>query len=51
MASHSSTAKDGSWDTENLSKGDTRARTFYKAGDYIYYCKIHPSMVAQLQVR
>ena len=25
--------------------------TFDKAGDYTYSCKIHPNMVARLQVR
>jgi plastocyanin len=50
-APHTATAKDGSWDTGNLSKGDTKTLTFDKAGDYSYYCKVHPTMVARLQVR
>ena len=50
-APHSATAKDGSWDTRILNKGDSKTFTFDKAGDYTYYCTVHPSMVARLQVR
>ncbi len=50
-APHTATAKDGGWGTGTLEKGDSRAITFDKPGDYLYYCKIHPSMVARLQVR
>ena len=50
-APHSATAKDGSWDTGILNKGESKALTFDKAGDYTYYCTVHPSMVARLQVR
>ncbi len=50
-APHSATARDGSWDTGILSKGESKALTFGKAGDYTYYCTVHPSMVARLQVR
>ena len=50
-APHSATAKDGSWDTGVFSKGESKTLTFDKAGDYSYYCTVHPSMVARLQVR
>ncbi len=50
-APHTATAKDGSWDTGILNQGQSKTITFDKAGDYTYYCKIHPSMVARLQVR
>jgi plastocyanin len=50
-APHSATAKDGSWDTGILNKGESKTITFDKPGDYTYYCKVHPSMVARLQVR
>ena len=50
-APHSATAKDGTWDTGILSKGESKTLTFDKAGDYTYYCTVHPSMVARLQVR
>lgn len=48
---HTATAKDGSWDTSLLNKGETKTLTFDNAGDYTYYCKVHPNMVARLQVR
>ena len=50
-APHSATAKDGSWDTGILNKGESKTITFAKPGDFTYYCKVHPSMVARLQVR
>ncbi len=50
-APHSATAKDGTWDTGILSKGESKTLTFDKAGDYSYYCTVHPSMVARLQVQ
>jgi plastocyanin len=48
---HTATAKDGSWDTGILNKGDTKTITFDKAGEYEYYCKVHPNMVARLTVQ
>jgi plastocyanin len=48
---HTATAKDGSWDTGILNKGDTKTITFDKAGEYEYYCKVHPNMVARLTVK
>lgn len=50
-APHSATAKDGSWTTGILNKGETKTITFDKPGDYAYYCTVHPNMVARLQVR
>ncbi len=50
-APHSATANDGSWDTGILNNSENRTLTFDKAGDYTYYCTVHPSMVARLQVR
>ncbi len=50
-APHSATAKDGSWNTGILNKGDSKTITFDNAGDFTYYCTVHPSMVARLQVR
>ena len=48
---HTATAKDGSWDTGILNKGDTKTITFDKAGEYEYYCKVHPNMVARLTIQ
>jgi plastocyanin len=48
---HTATAKDGSWDTGILNKGEKKAITFDKAGEFEYYCTVHPNMVARLTVR
>lgn len=48
---HTATAKDGSWDTGILNKGDEKAVTFDRAGEFEYYCKVHPNMIARLTVR
>src|SRR5581483_3230766 len=50
-APHNATARDGSWKTGNLSKGERDTLTFDGAGKYDYYCTIHPSMTAHLSVR
>jgi len=50
-APHTASAKDGTWDTGILNKGESKTLTLDKAGDYTYYCTVHPSMVARLQVR
>ena len=50
-APHTASAKDGDWDTGTLNKGQSSSITFPVAGDYTYYCKIHPSMVACLVVK
>lgn len=50
-APHTATAKDGSWDTGILNQGQSVTITFDKPGDYTYYCKVHPNMVARLTVR
>ena len=48
---HSATARDGSWDTGLLNKGESKSITFDKPGDYEYYCKVHPNQIARLTVR
>jgi plastocyanin len=50
-APHTASAKNGDWDTGTLNKGQSGSITFRVAGDYTYYCKIHPSMVARLVVK
>jgi len=47
---HTATAQDGSWDTGILNKGQSGTITFDKPGDYTYYCKVHPNMVARITV-
>jgi plastocyanin len=48
---HTASGKSGDWDTGTLNKGDSAAVTFRVAGDYTYYCTVHPSMVARLVVK
>lgn len=48
---HTASAKDGSWDTGIFNSGESKSITFDKAGDYEYYCKVHPAMIAHLTVR
>jgi len=48
---HTASAKDGSWDTGIFNGGESKSITFDKAGDYEYYCKVHPAMIAHLTVR
>lgn len=50
-APHNATARDGSWRTDTLSDGDSGSATFSRAGEYDYYCTIHPSMKAHLSVK
>mgnify|MGYP001572139171 CR=1 FL=1 len=50
-APHTATAKDGSWDTGIFNKGEKKAITFDEAGQYAYYCTVHPNMVARLTVQ
>ena len=50
-APHDATARDGSWKTSTLSTGESDTLTFSRAGEYDYYCSIHPSMKAHLSVK
>ena len=50
-APHNATARDGNWKTDTLSDGGSNTLTFSRAGEYDYYCTIHPSMKAHLSVR
>ena len=42
-APHTATADDGSFDTEELGKGDSAEETFDDPGTYAYYCRFHVS--------
>jgi len=50
-APHTATARDESWDTGTLNKGESKTIAFDKAGDYTYYCRVHPNMVARIAVK
>jgi plastocyanin len=43
-APHTATAKDGSFDTGRLSKGQSATVTIGAAGTFNYICEIHPMM-------
>ena len=50
-APHDATARNGEWQTERLSGGESDSLTFETPGKYDYYCSIHPDMKARLVVR
>src|SRR3954453_14220435 len=47
---HTVTAKDGSFKSDNLGKGDTFEHKFTKAGKFTYACSYHPRMKATVIV-
>ncbi|HEV2281935.1 MAG TPA: plastocyanin/azurin family copper-binding protein [bacterium] len=47
---HTSTSKDGMWDSEAIQPGATFSVTFDKPGTYVYGCTIHPFMQATVAV-
>ena len=50
-APHSATADDETWDTGIVNKDQQASITFNAPGDYSYYCTVHPSMRARIQVQ
>ena len=48
---HTVTARDGSFKSENLSKGDTFEHVFKKPGKFRYSCSYHPRMKATIEVK
>ena len=48
---HTVTAQDGSFGSSLLKTGQTYTVRFNKAGDYHYYCEIHPEMVGEVIVQ
>ena len=47
---HTATARDKSWDVNILPK-KTGSYSVTKAGNIEYYCRYHPNMVGQIEVR
>lgn len=43
-APHTATADDGSFDTGRLASGEREGVTFETAGEFPYFCSIHPDM-------
>ncbi|GAB4576884.1 MAG: hypothetical protein Tsb008_21960 [Rhodothalassiaceae bacterium] len=50
-APHTATARDGTWDTGTISRGEQRQVLFETPGEYAYYCSFHPHMAGLLVVR
>ncbi len=50
-SNHTATAKQGSFDTGNLQKGNSKAVTFSKPGTFTYTCSYHPFMHGTVVVR
>ena len=50
-APHTITAKDGTFDSGKLTKGDRFAQTFTKKGTFEYTCQFHPSMRGKVIVK
>ena len=49
-APHTATLDDDSCTTESIAQGDSGGLTFSAAGDYPFYCRIHPQMVGTIKV-
>jgi plastocyanin len=47
---HTATADDGSFDTGTLQEGKLKSATFKEAGEYTYFCELHPSMKGTIEV-
>ena len=47
---HTVTAKDKSYDSENLGEGQSFERTYDEPGTYEYFCAIHNSMTGSVVV-
>ncbi len=50
-AAHTVTADDGSFDSGNLSPGQSFTHTFTASGSVAYHCNYHPNMVATIVVQ
>lgn len=49
-APHTATARDGSFDTGRLSKGESVEASFAAAGTFDYFCAVHPMMKGTITV-
>lgn len=50
-ARHSATARDGSFDTGLLPRGQAATRSFPNAGTFLYFCTLHPNMTGTVLVK
>jgi plastocyanin len=51
LVPHTATAKNGSWDTEEIRGGSERAYVLERAGRFVYVCRYHPAMQAVIEVK
>ena len=49
-APHTATADDGSFDSGQLTNGQTFSQTFSTPGTFTYHCNVHPFMTAMITV-
>jgi plastocyanin len=49
-APHTATADDGSFDSGQLTNGQTFSQTFNTPGTFTYHCSVHPFMTAMITV-
>ena len=47
---HTWTAEDFSFNSGNINPGDQHTHTFDAAGEYAYFCEIHPEMTGTVMV-
>lgn len=50
-APHTATSKTGLFDTGRLKKGESAVVKFASAGDFAYFCAVHPSMKASVSAK
>lgn len=50
IAPHTATALDGSWDTGELTRGQSKTLVVTEPFSSDYFCQFHPSMTATLNV-
>lgn len=48
---HTVTSDKGDWGSTELAPGQTFTATFTKAGEFSYYCKLHPDMKGTISVK
>jgi len=49
-APHTATADDGSFDTGEIDEGKLKSETFKEAGEFTYFCSVHPNMHGTIRV-
>src|SRR5690349_7557383 len=49
-APHTATADDGSFDTGEIEEGKLKSETFKEAGEFTYFCSVHPNMHGTIRV-